>query len=189
MRTMTLVFFLFAIPPGVNAVQNPERKDNPMRVEFTKSNDQSVITGSKINDTTQTILEIRSERGIGECKVYRTGDKWPEEFILRLPLRGLEQIIFQVGDHRWIGGVSSTDGMVRWSSQSKNDCEHPIPSAEDPTWCTIRVARGVDNPRSTTSPPFRVPLSDGESWEMTVPPAWLKDNPESIRLSWIDFFR
>ncbi len=179
----------------VQSAQTTRQSDAPMLVEFSQSGDTSSISSSESGDIHRTVLAIRSERGIGECKVHRESEKWAKGLTLRLHLRGLEQIVVRIDDRKWIGSVSSSEGVVRWSYQTKGAMEQPIESS-DPNWCSIGIARlketAATQPlqkRSELSQEIRVPLEDGEYWEMMLPENWLKENPASIRISWIDFYR
>jgi hypothetical protein len=187
----------------VQFAQTTRQSDAPMLVEFSQSGDTSVISSSESGDIHRTVLAIRSERGIGECKVHRESENWPKGLILRLHLRGLEQIVVCVGDRNWIGSVSSSEGVVRWSYRTEGAMEQPLDSS-DPNWCSIGIARlkepaAGEEPKSAPTQPLqkqselskeiRVPLEDGEYWEMKLPEIWLKENPGSIRISWIDFYR
>jgi hypothetical protein len=200
---MNKVLWWIAFMTLLHSAQTTHQGDTKMHVEFFQSGDSCVVTSSKIGDVRRTTLEVRSERGIGNCKVDRKADKWAEELTLRLHLRGLEQIVVHVEDRKWIGSVSSSEGIVRWSHQAKDAMEKPVDSS-DPNWCSVRVARlhesteGEKTQPSPTHPSqtqakfareIRVPLEDGECWEITIPEIWLKENPASIRISWIDFFR
>lgn len=189
MRPFNFIVFLFSTSclSLVATPTLPARADEPdrstMRIEFSQRNDRASITVSKAEESPQTFLEIRSERGIGSCTVHRTTDHWPSKLTLRLPLRGLEQLAVQNGDSKWIGSVSSSDRMVRWNRKTGQERETPM-RATDSEWCMLRrvSAEGA-------SKPIRVPLSEGEYWEMTIPSVWLNDNPSSIRIDWVDFFR
>lgn len=202
-KTLLLIALWTATTTFVQSAPPTHQSEVPMQVEFSQAGDTSVITSSGSSNSDRTILDLRSERGIGTCRIHRKLDKWPERLILRLHLRGLEQIAVHIGDRKWIGAVSSSDGIVRWTSTSDDAMEQTIDSS-DPNWCSIRVLRGNESPATENEPPIpmppsttdsnspqkiRVPLEEDESWEMTFPPAWLQENPSSIRISWIDFFR
>lgn len=202
-RTPWLIAVVIVSMTVAESAQTTRQSDAPMLVEFSQSGDTSVISSSESGDIHRTVLELRSVRGIGECKVHRKSENWPKAFTLRLHLQGLEQIVVYVDDRKWIGSVSSSEGVVRWSYQIKGAMEQPVESS-DPNWCSIGIARlkgpaageepqsaptQLSKKRSELSQEIRVPLEEGECWEMNLPENWLKENPASIRISWIDFYR
>jgi hypothetical protein len=179
---LSMIFPLMILQGDSIPMQSAPPSKYPIRVEMVKSKDSAVIHPADSGAELQTLLEIRSESGIGECVIHREANRWPDRMVLRFALRGMEQIVFRIGNRKWQGAVSSTDGEVRWSMQQADQPEQTIdPSHLD--WCPIRV---VD---ATAAGPVRVPLEDAEQWEITVPKRWLNENPESIRVTWIDFYR
>ena len=75
--------------------------------------------------------------------------------------------------------VSSQDGKVRLWKDGKEDL--PL-DAKSPYWMEMRMF-GDDGKQVTT-----VPLKDGY-FEIQLPKAFLEDNPKSITVNWIDFYR
>ncbi|MFO0014383.1 MAG: hypothetical protein ACK553_16750 [Planctomycetota bacterium] len=172
--------------------------DPPLRVEFAKPNatavlsSQESIESSCYESTTEpntsttpetiTMLEIKSSTGIGECLVHRNHTTWPKRLLLRFALRGLEQVVIHIGDRTWHGAVSSHDGSVRWTRRIGDGPELPL-EPTDPDRPRIQV---IDKAGER---PIQVPLSEDERWEFRLPAGWLSENPESIRIGWIDFYR
>lgn len=179
---LSMMFPLMILQGVPIPMQSAPPSEHPIRVEMLKSKDSAVLHPDDSAAELQTLLEIRSESGIGECLIHRESDHWPDRMVLRFALRGMEQIVFRIGTRKWQGAVSSTDGEVRWSMRQSDQPEQMIdPSHLD--WCPIRVVN------RTVVGAIRVPLEGDEQWEITVPKRWLIDNPESIRVAWIDFFR
>ena len=75
--------------------------------------------------------------------------------------------------------VSSQDGKVRLWKDGKEDS--PLDS-KHPYWMEIRMVGKDGKPVKT------IPLKDGY-FEMQLPKALFEDNPKSITLNWIDFYR
>jgi len=163
----------------MQAINSP---DPPLRVEFAKPGDSAVTSAKEVDRVIQVTLELKSPTGIGQCIVHRNAKTWPKPFALRFDLRGLEQVVVHVGQRKWKGSVSSHDGTIRWSRSDAEAAETPI-EATEPDWCPIRI---VDSEASSS---IRVPLAEKARWELTLPGQWLDENPESIRISWIDFYR
>lgn len=53
---------------------------------------------------------------------------------------------------------------------------------KSPFWADIRIVGGDGKPAK------EIPLKDGY-FEMTLPQAFFDNNPKSITLNWIDFYR
>lgn len=176
-----LVLACFHLAPMENILM-AQASDPQIRVEFTKQADHATIASEKNGAGPRTVLEIRSQTGIGGCILRRNGMAWPDRFTVRFALQGLEQIVVQIGDRKWLGSVTSHDGTVRWTRRDEGGPEVSI-EPDQPEWCPIRV---VDSQQSV---PVRVPLADKERWELSLPKHWLAANPETIRLEWIDFYR
>lgn len=179
---LSMIFPLMILQGDAIPMQSAPPSEHPIRVEMVKSKDSAVIHPADSGADLQTVLEIRSESGIGECVIHCEANRWPDRMVLRFALRGMEQIVFRIGNRKWQGAVSSTDGEVRWSMQQADEPEQTLdPGHLD--WCPIRVVIG------SSTIPIRVPLEEAEQWEIKVPKRWLNENPESIRVAWIDFYR
>ena len=141
-------------------------------------------------------IDLRSEKGIGECTLTRKGDNWPETMTVRMHLRGLEsfELVYeggqcegsrQVGTVRLSGGWSSTQGPLAWE-KSVLCKDSPVLGGEKwkPKTGGIRVGG------SKVDSPVRIPLPDGCYFECTITSEWFEnENPQSIELRWVDFFR
>jgi hypothetical protein len=176
---LSLAYFHLA---SMEKILMGQASDPQFQVEFTKQADQAIIASEKSGAGPRSVLEIRSQTGIGGCIVRRNGTDWPDRFTVRFALRGLEQVVVQVGDRKWLGSVTSHDGTTRWTRRDEGGLEVSI-KPDQAEWCPIRV---VDSQQSV---PIRVPLMDKERWELSLPKHWLDGNPETIRLEWIDFYR
>ncbi len=127
------------------------------------------------------VFAIRSPFGIGQAVIERKLDKWPQTVILRLHLQGLERLRI------------SNDVLTLEASAAIHDCkpelrvwvkdkeETPLDDSS-PLWIDIRIL-GKDN-----NPAKNVPLQDG-CFEVSVPRAMLENDPKTIQIEWIDFFR
>lgn len=125
------------------------------------------------------LISIRSPIGISQAIIERSGDNWPTTVMLRLHLKGLENLKVTNGKNTLEAAVSSQDAKVRlWKDGKENS---PLDS-KHPYWMEIRMVGKDEKPVKT------IPLKDGY-FEMQLPEALFADNPKSIRLNWIDFYR
>ncbi len=128
-----------------------------------------------------TICTVTSPRGIGGGTISLTRGRWPDVFVLRLHLKGLESFRVSNGKVKLAAAVSShNEGQkVRvW----KDDKEETSLDEKSPFWTDIRIV-GKDG-----KPAREIPLKDGY-FEITLPKAFFEGKPKSITLNWIDFYR
>ncbi len=142
----------------------------------TKRDDDVVSVTLKQN---QAVLSVLSPFGISQAVIERSGNRWPSSVTLRLHLKGLEKFKVTNGKDTLEAAVSSHDGKVRLWKDGKEDS--PLDS-KHPYWMEMRRA-GKDS-----SPVKTIPWKDGY-FEMRLPKALFADNPKSITLNWIDFYR
>jgi len=153
-----------------NAVDEPQfkittKRDND-KVEVTTENDKAVFS-------------VRSPFGISQTVIERTDGNWSDTVMLRLHLKGLENFKISNGIITIEAAVSSQDGKVRLWMDGKEDS--PL-DAKSPHWTEIRMFG--DDGKPTTI----IPLTDGY-FEIQLPKALFEDNPKSITVNWIDFYR
>ena len=77
--------------------------------------------------------------------------------------------------------VSSSDDRQRVRLWKEGKEDSPLDS-KSPHWMTIRMV-GSDG-----KPAMDIPLKDGY-FEMLLPKVFFEDNPKSITINWIDFYR
>ena len=136
------------------------------KVEVTVKNDKAVIS-------------VRSPFGISQAVIERADGNWSDIVMLRLHLKGLEHIKVSNGKVTLEAAVSSQDGNVRiWKDGKENS---PL-DAKSPYWTEIRMFN--DDGKSVKT----IPLHDGY-FENQLPTALFEDNPKSITVDWIDFYR
>lgn len=182
-KIIATILLLFWMPNAwIRSMQTVIPPEKTLRVEFAKPGDTAAVSAKEVEGAMRVSLELKSPTGIGQCTVHRNAKTWPKPFALRFDLRGLEQVVIHVNDRKWLGSVSSHDGTIRWSRSDAEAAETSL-ATTDPAWCPIRVVE------SAGSSSVRVPLAEKERWELTLPEQWLAENPESIRISWIDFYR
>ena len=144
----------------------------------TKRADDAIAVRS---DKGRTVVAVESPFGISQAVLERLGDTWPEVVVLRLRLKGLEGFRASNGTVTLDAAVSIQKGekKVRLWKDGKEDA--PLDEGS-PFWMNIRILGGDGRPAQ------ELPL-EGGYFEMTLPRAFFEDNPKSITLSWIDFYR
>lgn len=128
-----------------------------------------------VSDQSRLVVEVTSKSGIGSAGVSLASGAMPPAVVLRLHLRGLEQMTFSYGDTIVKLSVpSSGDGPVL-QSVLENGQERAI-GPDSPYWME------VTRPASETGAP------DGY-FEVLSPQAFADSPPANFTLGWIDFFR
>lgn len=94
-------------------------------------------------------------------------------------LKGLENFKVTNGRFTLEAAVSSQDGKVRLWKDGKEDL--PLDS-KSPYWTEIRLVGNDGKPTNT------IPLKGGY-FEIQLPNALFEDNPQSLTVNWIDFYR
>ena len=149
--------------------------ESPFKITTKRDNDKVEVKVEK----DRMIFLVRSPFGISQTVIERTDGNWPDSVILRLHLKGLESFKVSNGKVTIEAAVSSQDGKVRLRKDGKED--EPL-DFKSPYWTEIRIV-GKDG-----KPETKIPLEDGY-FEILLPKALLEDNPKSITISWIDFYR
>ena len=130
-------------------------------------------------ESDKAVFSVHSPFGISQTVIERTDEDWSDIVMLRLHLKGLEHFKVSPGKVTLEAVVSSQDGKVRLWKDGKEDS--PL-DAKSPYWTEIRMVGNDGKP--TTA----IPLKDGY-FEIQLPKALFEDNPKSITVNWIDFYR
>ena len=172
---LAITFLFLPAIVGMTSCVTAYGDDPPFRITTKRDDDKVKVT--VVND--KGVISVRSPFGISQATIERSGNKWPTTVMLRLHLKGLEKIKVNNGKDTLEAAVSSQDGKVRLWKDGKEDS--PLDS-KHPYWMEIRMVGADGKPVKT------IPLKDGY-FEMQFPKALLGDNPKSITLNWIDFYR
>lgn len=132
----------------------------------------------------QATYTIHSPTGIGKTSITKPTAGWPKTVTLRLCLKGLESFALSNGKTRLEGSVSSQDGTARVWKDGQED--KPL-DVKNPYWLAVRRLDRAGKP-TAGKPTTGNAAADG-SFELRLPPAFLKENPATITVNWIDFFR
>jgi hypothetical protein len=160
---------------GLSTCVTAHGNDPPFKIT-TKRDDDKVEVKAKEE---KARFSVNSPFGISQAIIERSGNNWPTTMMLRLHLKGLEKFKVTNGKNTLEGAVSSQDGKVRLWEDGREDS--PL-SSKHPYWMEIRMVGKDGKPAKT------IPLKHGY-FEMQLPEALLEENPKSITVSWIDFYR
>ena len=149
--------------------------DSPFKITTKRDDDKVEVRV----ENGKTVISVHSPFGISQAIIERNEKNWPDTVMLRLHLKGLENFKVTIGKVTLEAAVSSQDGKVRLWKDGKEDS--PLDS-KHPYWMEIRMVGKDGKPVKT------IPLKDGY-FEMQLPKALFEDNPKSITLNWIDFYR
>ncbi len=131
-------------------------------VELKKAEDSVAVTATR----QATVVAIQSKSGIGAATLRRTDGAWPAQLKVRLDLKGLESFRMD-------------NGVMHCGTSHKSPERVPY-------WKAGKPDTGAAEPDGTLS----VVISRTENaFEIVVPREFLADNPQTIRIAWIDFFR
>jgi hypothetical protein len=129
----------------------------------------------------RVLFSIHSPSGISTATIKRSMDKWPEEVVLKLHLKALENVSISNGRIKIQSSVHVEDEQLRVRSWREQN-EELVLDASSPYWTRIRIF-GADN-----KPSRSLPINNGY-FELQLPKGIFTDNPQSISISWIDFYR
>lgn len=127
-------------------------------------------------------VAMASVRGdIGSASLEPANGRWPSRVLLRLHLRGLEQLSLCSGDERLALSYLSHSGNPTLLHLWKGNAEGPALQRTSPYWTEVKVFDAAG--RSTNGLP-----PEGGWFEVEVPLALLRDG-QPLAVDWIDFFR
>lgn len=178
-QPLAIVFVVLVPFVGMSyTVTAGDEKLPTFKVSSKRDNDKVEVKVEK----DKTVISVHSPVGISEAVIERTDEKWPDAVMLRLRLKGLES--FRAMNDKFtldatVSNHANDKQRVRlWKDGKENS---PLDS-QSSFWMAIRIVGGDGKPAKD------IPLKDGY-FEMQLPTAFLEDNPKSITVSWIDFYR
>lgn len=142
----------------------------------------------------RALIDVNDRHGINGLNARLTQGEWPAEIVVRLPLRGLEQLWIRYGDLTITTGVSSTGAPTpltitvvdeagnTQSASPSADIYYPAIRAVTPDG-TIAIGPLAAGERPT------FPLPEGSTIEITLPPDFFRESHDSFSMQWIDFYR
>ena len=178
MKTCLTTAFLIVASIMIMISPTPAVVDQPpFRITTKRDTDKVEVKLEK----DKTVLSLHSPIGISHAVIERTGEKWPNTVMLRLHLKGLESLRVTDGKVTLDAAVSSHDDKRRVRLWKDGNEDSPL-DANSTYWMEILMFGGDGQPAKT------IPLKDGY-FEMQLPKAFFEDNPKSITVNWIDFYR
>ena len=147
-------------------------------IRVTAEGDGNKLTVSSEAET--AIIDVQSQSGIGFATIELVSGVFPENILLRLHVKGLEEFQLTYGGTVISASVSSRDsGSVIQSVASPEEGERPI-TPDSPSWLDIAIVSDPATPR--------IPLDQGY-FEITLPKGLLSAGDRSFSIQWIDFYR
>lgn len=149
----------------------------PFKITTKRDNDRVDMQVEK----DQAVFSVHSPFGISQAVIERTSEKWPDAVVLRLHLKGLENFKITSGKMKLEGSASLQEGkpVLRLWKDGKEDV--PL-DAKSSYWIDLRIFDRDGEPAK------EIPLKDGY-FELRLPKALFEENPKSITVEWIDFYR
>lgn len=142
-----------------------------------KKEDHVVVTAAD----GKTVFDIHSRSGIGAAEVIRTKKRWPAAVVIRLHLGGLESFAVTCGKTRLTISVATHSDRAKRLHVDQDGTDSEVDKTS-PFWTEVKVLG------SAGKPSLDYPLEDG-TFEIALPTALLRDQPKTITLAWIDFYR
>jgi len=133
------------------------------------------------NDKDRVVVDVQSPFGISQAVIERKTDKWPDNILVRLHLTGLEHFTVETEKTKLDGSVGVKGGKttIRLWKDGKEDT--PL-DAKSPLWLDIHVLASDGNPAQALPVP-------GGTFELPLPKALFENNPKTLTVKWIDFYR
>ena len=140
--------------------------------------DGSELTVSAQGET--TLIDVRSQSGMGSATVELVSGEPPQNIVLRLHLQGLEQFRLLYDGTVVTASVAGNDiGSILESATLSEGGERPL-TPDSPLWLDIRIVSGQAAPQ--------IPLGQ-RHFEIRLPKDLLHDGRRSFSIRWIDFYR
>jgi hypothetical protein len=146
------------------------------------------ITPQRPNDTISVkadkkaaLFTIHSPFGISQASIERLDKTWPDAVALRLHLAGMSRFRAAAGKLTLEAAAGAQNDKLEVRVWKDGNEDAPL-DAKSPFWIEIQMF-DKDGRRATA-----IPLKDGY-FEVRLPQAFFADNPQSITLRWIDFYR
>lgn len=155
------------------------RPDRPvLEVALRKAEDQATIQWDK----SRAVVDVRSKSGIGGMTIRLARGKWPATTI-RLHLKGFEKFAVSNGEVEVSASVLSHSGnrilqsVCRGGEKKRQELREG-----DPEHLTMAIVDRRPTARG------RIPVGDGYL-DVALPKALLPEGVNTLKVSWIDFYR
>jgi len=173
----TVVCVLLICPAVAAPAAEAAPAEAAYQIAVKRASDQVTVQGGG----ERVVFVVESRTGIGRAEITRRDGSWPATVVIRLALRGLEDFRLKAGDTE-LGIAVSSHGEGERVRVWRTSEERAALAAEDPLCPQIRLLDRRGKPTDKGPPEIA-------AIEIVLPPALLKNQPQSIKFSWIDFFR
>ncbi len=163
-----------------SALAECDRHTQPSATLDIKTQKSEDHVKAQIENDTGT-FDVSSRSGIGGATITLAKGKWPTTAVLRLHLSGMEFLTISNGTIKLTGSVLSHSGNPRLLHVVEGGKEKKM-EKDSPYWTEIR---GFDS----SGKPVPGLSGSGGYFEITLPKALLTNQPKSLELGWIDFYR
>jgi hypothetical protein len=178
-NTRYFICWLAACALAISRIVSGQAAAQEVPVFQVKAEGEGANATISIQDKT-ALFDIRSRSGIGRVTVEHVSGPAPDQIVVRLHVKGLEEFRFSHDKAEITARVSSSDGgSVTQSLRSGGGDERQITSA-NPRWLGVRIVPEQATPR--------IPLEQGH-FEITLPKGFLREGGRSFAIRWIDFYR
>ena len=173
-HTILLSFLLISC---ASQPANAQSGDEPVFSTIAKNQDDQINIQYVSN---VTVIDVQSPTGIGSARFELESGGMPENLVLRLHLKGLEEFRL-ISDQTAIAASASSRGVFDVNDQRviSSGGEYSIMPI-DPLWMKIEIV----SDQATK----KIPLEDGY-FEITVPKQFIRNAGNSFEIQWIDFYR
>jgi hypothetical protein len=160
-----------ATPPAAPA-------DQPPVFTVTAERDGNTLTVGFEGET--AVIDVRSERGIGQGMVELASGTMPPKIVVRLHLKGLEGFRLSYDETVITAQVPSVGRVTIFQSLvSPKGAESAI-AVDSPFWLENRIVSDQPGPA--------IPLNQGY-FELTLPQDFFNTGQRAFSLQWVDFYR
>ena len=170
-----LVLGALAMLAGCRPVQ-PPAGDVTASVVTTGAGDSVNLLGSD----DMLVVEISSERGIGNASLALDPAALPETLLLRLHLHGLEQLTVDNGAQQMAIAVASSPPYAVTQTLTGTEGSQPLQEGDD-LWAAVTL---VTDDGSAPA----IPLQDGY-FDVLLPAGLVDAGHASLEIAWVDFYR
>ncbi|QDV22574.1 hypothetical protein [Aureliella helgolandensis] len=153
------------------------KAEDALPFQFSAKRDNDRVEACVFED--KMVVSIRCPAGISSLAIERKTEQWPKSVVIQLRLKGLESFTVASDQLKLAVAVSSQNGEVRTWLAGKE--ESPL----DPNSSLRLKVHLLDK---DSQPTKVIPLKDG-LFQVQLPQRLFQDNPPSISMSWIDFYR
>ncbi len=126
------------------------------------------------------VVDVHSRSGIGSATIDLASGTAPQQIVLRLRLKGLEEFRLSYGRTVITARVSSSDSRNVGQSVAPPGGDERSITPDSPFWMEVEIVPDGAAPR--------IPLDEGH-FEVTLPKDVLGKGRPSFSIRWIDFYR